>query len=94
MTRTHSHVYVVAFAGWVLSWVVAGVLPTTSDGVIVALVTMVVCNTVLFGLAWLRVQRGDAWRDAEGALFPVMAEFLLMGFGLRLPAALRALRTA
>ncbi len=50
-------------------------------------------NTVIGAVAWLRVQRGDAWGEAPGILGPVVAEFLLMHLGLRLPAAVTSLRS-
>jgi hypothetical protein len=93
MSGTHSRVYLVAFTVWLLSWVAVMTLPeTTGVGLTVAAVSLFASNTVIFVMAWLRVQRGDAWRAASGTVLPVMAEFVMMGFGLRLPLAMANVR--
>ncbi len=93
MSRTRSRVYLVAFTVWLVGWV--GLLTlsgTTGVGLGVAAVSVFASNTVIFVMAWLRVQRGDAWREAPGTVLPVMAEFVMMGFGLPLPAAVANVR--
>ena len=93
MTTIHSRFYLVAFAGWLVGWV--AVLTSsgpTGLGLGVAVLSVFCCNAVIFALALLRVQRGDAWGEAPGTLGPVVAEFLLMQLGLRLPAAVASLR--
>jgi hypothetical protein len=95
MSGTHSRVYLVALTVWVLGWVAVLTLPgTTGVGLGVAALSVFASNTVIFAVAWMRVQRGDAWREAPGTVLPVMAEFMLMGFGLRLPAAVANVRNA
>ena len=89
MSGTQSRVYLVAFTVWLLGWVAVLTWPaTTGVGLGVAAVSLFASNTVIFMMAWLRVQRGDAWREASGTVLPIMAEFVMMGFGLRLPAAM------
>ncbi len=93
MTRTHSRVYLVAFTAWLLGWVAVLTLRgNTGMGLGVGAVSLFASNTVIFVMAWLRVQRGDAWREASGTVLPIMAEFVMMGFGLRLPAAVATFR--
>jgi hypothetical protein len=93
MSGTHSRVYLVAFTVWLLAWVAALTLPeTTGVWLGVVAVSLFASNTVIFVLSLLRVQRGDAWRAASGTVLPIMAEFVMMGFGLRLPAAMANMR--
>jgi hypothetical protein len=93
MSGTHSRVYLLAFTVWLLGWVAVLTLPeTTGVWLNVAAVCLFASNTVIFVMACVRVQRGDAWRAASGTVLPIMAEFVMMGFGLRLPAAMASVR--
>jgi hypothetical protein len=94
MSRMHSRGYLVAFTVWVLGWVAVLTLPaTTGAWLAVVAVSLFTSNTVIFVIAWMRVQRGDAWREASGTVLPITAEFLMMGFGLRLPTAVANARS-
>jgi hypothetical protein len=90
----HSWVYLVAFTLWWAGWLaVLGLSDTTGTAATVAALCLVGGNTGIFAIAWLRIQRGDAWREAAGTVVPIMTEFMLMTFGLRLPAAVAGLRS-
>ena len=94
MSRTEGRLYLVAFAVWLLTWVAVLTSPATTGVWVGAVaVSLFASNTVIFVMAWLRVQRGDAWREAPGTLLPIMAEFVMMAIGLRLPAAVTSLRS-
>src|SRR3954470_22153190 len=93
MSGTQSRVYLVAFAVWLLGWVGALTVPETSGAWLnVVAVSLFGSNTVIFVMAWLRVQRGEAWRAASGTVLPIMAEFFMMGVGLLVPAPMANVR--
>ena len=94
MSRTRGRVYLGAFVVQLVAWVAvltSSEIPGTALGV--AAVCLFTSNTVIFLIARRRVQRGDAWRDTAGTFLPIMGEFVLMQFGLRLPAAVTSLRS-
>ncbi|GAA3174654.1 hypothetical protein GCM10010531_30290 [Blastococcus jejuensis] len=94
MSRTYSWVYLVAFTVWVSGWLtVLALSDTTGTAITVAVVCVACSNTVVFAVAWLRVQRGEAWGEAAGTVVPIMTEFVLMQLGLRLPVAVASLRS-
>lgn len=95
MRTTHSRLYLAAFTVWLLSCVaLVTTSATTGAWVNVAGLAMFASNAVIFVLAYQRVGRGDAWRDSSGTVLPILAEFVLMSFGVRVPTAIAGLRTA
>jgi hypothetical protein len=98
MSTTHSRLYVAALAVWLAGGVALITLDATDqvEGVLpgVVIVCVFCANTVIGAIAWVRVQRGEVWREAQGFLLPVAAEFLLLQLGIRLPAAVASLRAS
>jgi hypothetical protein len=97
VSRAQATVYAVALLGlWVgfafvvLSPGLDGTLRVLAEAV--AAPVVFICFSAIFAIAVLRVQRGEVAGERDGVVLPVMAEYILMSFGGRLPIALASLR--
>ena len=96
VSRPQATVYAVAFLGlWVgftlvvLSPGLDGPLRGLSEAVATPVVA--ICFAAIFAVAVIRVQRGEVAAERDGVLLPIMAEYIFMSLGGRLPVAIACL---
>jgi hypothetical protein len=96
VSRAQATVYLVALPGWLVSFVLVALLGEVDgppDPFIGALgPATFICVSVIGAVAVMRVQRREVAAEREGVLGPILAEFILMSIGARVPLAVASLR--
>jgi hypothetical protein len=96
VSRAQAIVYLVALPGWWISFVLVPLLADVGDSpdplVGFLVLATAICTSAIFALAVMRVQRGEVAAEREGVLGFILAEFILMSFGARVPLAIARLR--
>lgn len=96
MSRAQAIVYLIAMPGYYVSFALMALLADVGDGprlfVGILQLALAACCSAVFAVAVMRVQRGEVAAEREGVLGPIMAEFILMSVGARLPLAIASFK--